>query len=45
MSTLFAVIGRIFLAFIFIVSGAMNKDAEIATANFPQIRMFTVRKA
>ena len=29
----------------FIVSGAMNKDAEIATANFPQIRMFTVRKA
>ena len=29
----------------FIVSGAMNKDAEIAAANFPQIRMFTVRKA
>ena len=29
----------------FTVSGAMNKDAEIAAANFPQIRMFTLQKA
>ena len=29
----------------FTVAGAMNKDAEIAAANFPQIRMFTVTKA
>ena len=29
----------------FSVAGAMNKDAEIAGANFPQIRMFTVQKA
>lgn len=29
----------------FTTAGAMNKDAEIAAANFPQIRMFTVRKA
>ena len=29
----------------FTVGGAMNKEAEIAAANFPQIRMFTVKKA
>ena len=29
----------------FAVAGAMNKDAEIAAANFPQIRMFNVKRA
>ena len=29
----------------FSVAGAMNKDAEIAAATFPAIRMFTVQKA
>ncbi len=28
-----------------VVANSMNKEAEIAAANFPQIRMFTVRKA
>ena len=29
----------------FSVGGTMNKDAEIAAANFPQIRMFNLQKA
>ncbi len=29
----------------FTTGGAMNKEAEIAAANYPQIRMFTVKKA